>query len=282
MKEKYWIIEQENISPKSSEAVNNYLLDMKLAGKSVATIYRYRMILEGFLTECPKDIDQLEPDDVHGWLSVHYGDKKARTYHLVLTILSGFFKFCLGKGYIGRVLTENRWRPRTSEQAVKLQVEEEPLRDRLIYEFLLSSGCRRSELAGLDVKDVDLARRTATVSGKGKTRQVHFSQGCANLLKQYLSTHPADNDALFLNRFGSRISSTGIYQVTTKLGGMTGMPAHFHPHRFRHTYAVNFLHRGAELDVISRLPGYTNPDTTRSYYKKVPEKVLALYMKYFG
>jgi site-specific recombinase XerD len=167
MNEKYWVIEQRNISPKNREVANEYLLDRKLAGKSVTTIYRCRMILEGFLTGCPKDIDQLTPDDVHNWLCVYCGDKKAMTYYLVLSVLSDFFKFCLGKGYVGRVLTENRWRPRKSEQAVKLQVEEDALRDRAIYELLLTSGCRRSELAGLDVKDVDIARRTATVSSMG-------------------------------------------------------------------------------------------------------------------
>jgi site-specific recombinase XerD len=284
MNEKYWAIEQENISPKNREVANEYLLDQKLAGKSVTTIDKYRRILEGFLTECPKDIDQLALDDVHDWLSANYGDKKAITYYLVLSVLSGFSKFCQAKGYIGRVLTEDHWRPRESEQAVKLQAEEEPLRDRTIYQFLLSSGCRRSELAGLDVKDLDLARRTATVSSMGgKIRQVLFSEGCAILLKQYLSTHPADADALFINKAGARLSPAAISRVITRLGRMTGMPAHFHPHLFRHRFDANLAQRGSEPPVISIIPPCANPDTTRRYARFEPsEEIIALYKKYLG
>jgi integrase len=171
MKENYWVIEQERISPKNREAANEYLLDQKLAGKSVTTIDKNRRILEGFLTECPKDIDQLATGDVHDWLREHLGDKSASTNVLMLSVLSGFFKFCQAEGYIDRVLTKKRWRPRipspppkylnSNELArVKLYAKDMPLRDRVLVSCLLSSGCRRSEASALDVKDVDLENRT--------------------------------------------------------------------------------------------------------------------------
>jgi integrase/recombinase XerD len=255
MKENYWVIEQENINPKNREAANEYLLGRKQAGKSVATIDKYRRILEGFLTECPKDIDQLVADDVHDWLCEHYGDKSARTNALMLSAQSGFFKFCQAKGYIDRVLTKKRWRPRipspppkylnSNELArVKLYAKDMPLRDRVLVSCLLSSGCRRSEVSALDVKDVDLEDRTATVVGKGKNRQVHFSGETTLRLKEYLSSHSKDEPALFLNKLGERLSSAAIYKITRELGKKAGILKSLSPHCCRHTFAATMFSRG--------------------------------------
>jgi integrase/recombinase XerD len=261
VKEKYWVIEQENISPKNRAAANEYLLDQKLAGKSVTTIDKYRMTLEGFLTECPKDIDQMVADDVHDWLRDHYGDKSARTNVLTLSVLSGFFEYCQAKGYIARALTRKRWRPRipsplpkylnSNELArVKLRAEDMPLRDRVLVSCLLSSGCRSSEVSALDVKDVDLGDRTATVVGKGKNRQVHFSEETALLLKEYLSSHPKDEPALFLNKLGERLSSAAIYKITRELGKKAGILKNLSPHCCRHTFASTMFSRGFTLEMI--------------------------------
>jgi site-specific recombinase XerC len=167
---------------------------------------------------------------VLAWLSSQYGVKKPKTIMTCVDSLTAFFRFCLEDGHVERVLVKKRWRPRLpkpipkyldkGEQArVKLKAERLSIRDRAIYEFLLSSGCRCSELTGLDLKGLDIANRTAMVLGKGrKIRQVHFSETCAILLQKYLATHPQDRDALFLNQYGNRLSKQWIYMITSGLG----------------------------------------------------------------
>lgn len=141
MIENYWVIEKENIIPKNKIIANEYLESLKLSNKSEATIYKYRSILQMFLTECTKNLDLLVADDVLNWLNTRYGDKKEKTKDLVLSVLSSFFKFCQAEGYIDRVLTKNRWRPRIPKSMpkylddhevarVKLSAEKMPIRDR--------------------------------------------------------------------------------------------------------------------------------------------------------
>jgi site-specific recombinase XerD len=292
--EKYWVIENDQIAGETLRIANEFLYSKMQEGKSEGTLKKYCFLLKKFLLHCPKPLGELTPGDVLDWLNSQYGGKKERTRALSISALSVFFKYCHEEHHLDRVLIKRSWRPRipksipkyldkNEQAACRLQAEKLPLRDRMIYEFLLSSGCRRSELAGLDVKDVDLGNRTAIVLGKGnKTRDVHFSEGCAILLQQYLSTHPKDTDALFLNRSGTRLSDKWFYRVTIRLGEMAGLSAPFNPHRLRHSFATNFLARGAGLDFISGELGHADVSATQIYADIPSKELIALYRKYMG
>jgi site-specific recombinase XerD len=293
MDKRYWVCENEKINPQTLEVINDFLGDTK-DSRAVNTIKKRRCCLEKFFISCQKPLNDLTPDDLRDWLSAWGRDKKPRTIAGYIDSLSVFFKDCLENGHVNRLLVKKRWRPRLpktvpkylekSEQAkVRLQAERRPLRDRAIYEFLLSSGCRCSEAAGLDVQDVDLPKRTATVTGKGdKTRDVHFSETCAILLKRYLSVHPKDREALFLNRFGGRLSREGIWVIISGLGKKAGLDRGIYPHRLRHTFATNLLARGAQMNIIKEELGHAHEETT-GIYANLPDPVLvALYRKYMG
>ncbi|KJS15383.1 MAG: integrase [Peptococcaceae bacterium BRH_c4b] len=290
MKEKYWIIEHEKLDPQTKNIANEFLRCIKLSKKSPGTIDKYRRILQKFFTECPKPLHQLVPDDVLNWLRTFYGDRKERTNSMALAVLSSFFKFCHAEEYIDRALIKNRWRPRlpkslpkylnSSELArVKLQAEKLSVRDRALVQFLLTSGCRRSEVSGLNVEDVDLDSRIARVVGKGnKVREVHFDEETALLLKEYLYSHP-DKKPLFLNKFGDRLMSKGIYAITTRLGKKAGLANNFSPHCCRHTFATNMMSRGADLEFIGNELGHRDLNTTRIYARIPSEELIASYRK---
>ncbi|WP_027365557.1 tyrosine-type recombinase/integrase [Desulfotruncus alcoholivorax] len=292
MKEKYWIIELENIDQQTKVIANEFLQFMKLANKSETTIDRYRRVLEKFLTDCAKPVQELTSDDVLAWINTFYGHTKERTRDFILSILSSFFRFCLAEGYIERTLIKKRWRPRIPKSLpkyldenelarVKLRAEKLPVRDRALVLFLLSSGCRRAEAASLNVDDLDLENRTARVKGKGgQTREVHFSEECALLLKEYLDNHhPKSEPALFVNQYGKRLSTVGIYKVTSKLGKKTGLPRKLGPHCLRHTFATNLLARGAELEFIGSELGHRDLNTTRIYARVLSEEIISWYRK---
>ncbi|KJS15380.1 MAG: hypothetical protein VR69_13585 [Peptococcaceae bacterium BRH_c4b] len=291
---KYWISENEKISKSYRKILNDYLMSMKLANRSKYTINYRRQLLEKFLQECSLPLNELTPEYVLAWLKKHYWHKKEGTINNYISDLSCFFKFCMEEEYIKRVLIKNRWRPKmprpvpkyldkSEEARVRLAAEKLPLRDRAIIEFLLSSGCRCCEVYGLNIADVDLASRTARVVGKGRRiRQVHFSETYAILLKKYLLTHPKENPALFLNRYGNRLSIRAIQYTAALLGQRAGLLRSLSPHCFRHTFATNLLSKGAELDFIAEELGHKELNTTRIYANLPSEHITSLYRRYMG
>jgi len=294
MSKSYWVPDDGKINPQTVQVINDFLASLKQVNRSEHTIAQHCLLLKKFFLDCPKPLGDLIPDDLLGWLTSQYGNKKPGTIDKSIDVLSKFFRFCLNEGHVERLLVKSRWRPRIpqaipkylekSEQAmVKLQAEQLSLRDRVIYEFLLSSGCRKAELFGLDLKDVDVSHRTATVVGKGrKIRQVHFSETCAILLKKYLETHPEDTDTLFINKSGVRLSKQWIYEIASGLGKKAGLSRQISPHCFRHTFATNLLAKGAGLDFIASELGHADLNTARTYARLPNPKMVALYRKYMG
>jgi len=239
-----------------------------------------------------KTLSQL--NSIDGLKVVCSTTEKEKTINLFISVLSGFFKFSLEEEYIEKVLVKHRWRPKipssipkyldSYEQArIKIISESMSTRNRAIVEFLFSSGCRRSEVASLNIEDIDLDNRTATVIGKGrKIREVYFSDECAILLKEYLREHKGENPALFINCFGNRLTGEGIYKITTKLGIKAGLPYKFNPHRTRHSYGYNMMTKGADIQFIGDSLGHSDLNTTRVYTKIPSQDIRDEYDKKMG
>ncbi|WEG16711.1 tyrosine-type recombinase/integrase [Alkalihalophilus pseudofirmus] len=293
--DKYWCTEVEAISESTKAVLNEYLLSLKLANKAEATITKYRAILERFFTECDVPLKKINSDDVLTWLTSYSVDKKPKSIDLVLSTLSSFFQFCLAEEYIDNMVIKKRWRPKIpqamphylTEQElarVKLAAETLSLRNRALVLFLLSSGCRKTEVANLFIKDVQLTKRTAEVRGKGsKIRQVHFSEECALILKEYLQTRSYQpSDPLFLNKFGGALKQSGIYLVVSNLGKKAGLSQSLFPHCCRHTFATNMLSKGADLEFIADEMGHNNLNTTRVYARIPTEDMMQAYQNKMG
>jgi site-specific recombinase XerD len=134
-------------------------------------------------------------------------------------------------------------------------------RDEAIIRLLLDCGVRVSELSGLDLDDLDLDREVAMVRGKGnKLRPVYFGARTARAVDRYLRERRrhrlAHNTALLLSQRG-RLSPDGIRDMLTKRGQMAGVEA-LHPHRFRHTFAHDFLLSGGQERDLKRLAGWSS------------------------
>lgn len=98
---------------------------------------------------------------------------------------------------------------------LNLSPEQIPIRDRAIILFLLTSGCRVSEMSALNIEDINMDKRTAEVIGKGnKIRTIHFSIECALALQDYLQVRSGDpKEPLFMNKSGGRLLNGGIRGV---------------------------------------------------------------------
>lgn len=292
---KYWVSTSELVTLETRMILNEYLLSLKLENKAVATIVKYREILERFFRECKIPIEDLVSDDVRTWLDEYSVGKKPKTVDLVLSTLSSFFTFCLNEEYIERTVMKKRWRPKIPKSLpkyldefefarVKRIAEQTPIRDRALILFLFSSGCRVSEASSLNIQNVDLGKRTAEVLGKGKKiRHIHFSEECALVLEKYiLNRNPKPLEPLFKNKFGNRLLVGGIQQVVKKVGIKAALNQSFHPHCCRHTFATNMLARGADLNFIADEMGHEDLNTTRIYARIPTEDMMAKYQNIMG
>ncbi len=157
------------------------------------------------------------------------------------------------------------------------------LRNQLLVEFMLTSGCRVGEVHQLNREDVDFENRTARVIGKGKKiRQVHFSDKCAVLLDRYIDSCPQTSPALFVTTTGTRLGTRRIQKIIQDIGEKAGFDKRLHPHRLRHTFATELLAKGAELSFIGDELGHSNLETTQIYARLPKREIIALYRKYMG
>ncbi|MEC1525442.1 tyrosine-type recombinase/integrase [Neobacillus niacini] len=289
----YW---KSNLEDESTRAVlDEYLLSLKLENKAERTIRNYRWFLERFFRECTVPLKLLTSEDVRKYINHFTIKKKEKTVDAYLSALSSFFQFCLAEEHIENVIIKKRWRPKIPKSLpkyltekefarVKIAVENLTLRDRALILFLFSSGCRSNEVSNLSIKDLNLEKRTAEVTGKGKRiRKVHFTEECAIVLSEYLQTRSiTEKDPLFLNDSGQRIQTNQIYYITRKVGKMSGLQQSLHPHCCRHTFATNMLARGATIEVIADELGHVNLNTTRIYASILTEDLILSYQNIMG
>jgi integrase/recombinase XerC len=146
------------------------------------------------------------------------------------------------------------------------------VRDRAILELLYAGGFRVSELAGLDVNDVDRKQGQARVLGKGnKERIVPVGSKALAALTRWLETRPTMfpkgkvPTALFLNRLGGRLTVRSIARLIDKAVDKVALARHVHPHALRHTFATHLLEGGADLRDIQELLGHARLSTTQKY-----------------
>jgi site-specific recombinase XerD len=160
------------------------------------------------------------------------------------------------------------------------------LRNRAILEVLYASGARVSEVEGLDVKDVDLRTGQLRVVGKGdKERVALLGRPAIAAIRAYVEVgRPAQQGetasrALFLNRFGGRLSVRSISTIVRKAGVAAGIEQRVTPHLLRHTFATHMLDGGADLRVVQELLGHESLATTQIYAHVTQKRARDVYLR---
>lgn len=146
------------------------------------------------------------------------------------------------------------------------------LRDRALIELLYASGLRVSEAVALDVGQLDSGLKEARVIGKGsKERIVVIGDVALAAVERYLDRgRPAlasvpNQRALFLNRFGGRLSDRSARTIVEQWRKRAGLTEHVSPHTLRHSFATHLLDGGADLRVVQELLGHASLNTTQVY-----------------
>ncbi len=163
------------------------------------------------------------------------------------------------------------------------------LRDRALLEFLYATGARISEACDLSLGDLDRDNRLVRLFGKGaKERIVPFGRAAAATMDDWLTAgrqhlEPArwarrgDQEAVFLNTRGSRLSRQAAWAIVKKYGERVGLSDKLSPHVLRHSCATHLLDHGADLRVVQEMLGHASISTTQVYTKVSQERLWQVY-----
>jgi integrase/recombinase XerC len=151
-------------------------------------------------------------------------------------------------------------------------------RDAAMLELFYSSGLRLSELAALNVADVDTFGETVRVFGKGrKERIVPVGQVALKALQQYRFEANVQAGPLFLSKLKKRMSARSIWLMLRKHLSQTSIQLRVSPHKLRHSFATHLLDNGADLRSVQTLLGHANLSTTQIYTHVTMERVKKAY-----
>jgi tyrosine recombinase XerC len=153
-------------------------------------------------------------------------------------------------------------------------------RDRAMLELLYAGGLRVSELLALDLNQLDLTQGQVRVLGKGaKERVALIGRPAIEALRGYLADGrvrlasvgsgtgipPPKSPAVFLNRFGQRLSISMFTRTLSDYAAAVGIEHKVTPHMFRHSFATHLLDGGADLRSVQELLGHEQASTTQIY-----------------
>ena len=243
-------------------------------------------------------IDQVDTDLIRDWMeSLMDKGNSASTINKNLSALRSFFRFALKRELVEKDPAHAVTGPKKSKPLPQFLREGEMnrllddlewnntynnVRARTILLLFYEAGLRRSELVGLDDKDVDYGVAQLKVTGKrNKQRIVPFGTEVAETLKNYQAMRQErfgeTSGALFLSDKGERISGDQVYQIVRKYLSMVTSLKKRSPHVLRHTFATAMLNNGAGLESIKSLLGHESVSTTEIYTHTTFEQLKRIY-----
>ena len=274
------------------EAAAQYLVSLARANASPKTIETYQIALadlSGHLG-AGATIEGLDLPQLRGWLADLYGRKQQpATMRKKIAAVRSLLQFALKMQWRKNNPAKLLFTPKlpktlpavpTEEQVVAVIEQEQPERDHAILEFLYGCGLRVSECVGLNLEDIDRDERWLRVRGKGrKERQVPYATKAAEALDRYLAVRQANDNALFVNRRGTRLTARSVQLLVKKYGLLANGDSSLHPHTLRHAYAPHLLSDGAELRAIQELLGHAQLSTTQRYTQVSLKDLMTVYDK---
>ena len=274
----------------SGEFLDTFLSAKRIEGRSEKTIARYEYIIKRMCKAVGTPIRQISV--FH--LRKYFSDEKARgvadsTLDGNRQVLSTFFGWLQKEGLIttnptsnlGAIKCQKKIKVTYTEVDIeKLKFGCRTLRDRAIIAFLLSTGCRISEMTQLDRDDIDLNNLERTVLGKGnKERTVYLDPVTGMLIKAYLESRTDDFPALFIGKGSERLKPGGVRFMLNKVADRAQVE-HVHPHKFRRTMATNLIRHGMPIQEVAAILGHDKLDTTMQYVVLDKSEVRNAYRKF--
>jgi len=263
---------------------NSSELTLKSYSEDLKSLLEYYSDYVGRVPE-PAEVDVAQLRQYLSYL--HECQYSRRTIARRLACLRSFFRYCCREELIDSNPAQPLRTPRigqklphflTTEEVSRLleaPEKETPsgLRDRAILETIYSSGLRVSELVGLNVSDWDRDAGIIHIMGKGRKERVGpIGSYAAQAIFKWLEVRkpspkckPEEADALFLNKFGRRLTTRSIGRMLEKYLKLAGLDQLTSPHTLRHSFATHLLDGGADLRSVQELLGHKSLTTTQIY-----------------
>lgn len=271
--------------------LRRFVATKRIEGKADTTLRRYYSMNMELLHFLGKPLYDVTTYDIRFYLSWRRQKGKVtnRTLDGMRRCYSVFFAWLAAEGLISHnpcaAVAQIKYKkqvkkPFTRSELNKLRGACNSVRDLALVEFLYATGCRVSEVATLDIRDVDFKRRECIVLGKGnKERRVYFTPVTAELLEEYLSSRKDEHKALFIGRGSSRLGKNGIEAALKRIGKRADVE-NVHPHRYRRTLATNLLNRGMRIQDVAAILGHEDLKTTQIYVTMDQSRVRRAYQRY--
>lgn len=278
--------------------IQGYILHAEASRYSDATIHQYKQIFRDFIAGIQaRTLNDVDSDDVEMFLALkeNVSDSTLAKYH---TALCSLFSWALAQRFVEENIMRYVARPKPEERAVQPFTEHEvramlgacersktytrpgkapcnnarPTADRdiAIILTLVDTGVRASELCGLQIASVDFKKRDLIVFGKGdKERVLPFDARTGQAIWTYLATRKADDprvdEPLFVStRTGDAFDRQALRRLLVHIGERAGVSG-VHPHKFRHTFAINYLRNGGDIFTLQRMMGHTSLEMVKRY-----------------
>jgi len=267
---------------------------------SPRTLKAYRQALTAFRAENKTPWKTCTANDFRDYLFAITKRGQARSYvRLQFSALRTFYQFLAARKGLRRNPLREVQLPKIDKKLplvlTRQQIEEllaaparvaknraapgwMPLRDVAIMELFYSSGLRLSELAALDVADVDLYTESVRVFGKGRKERIcPVGLPALEAISRYRAAANVHSGPLFINKGRRRMSTRSIWLILKRYLRHTSIPISISPHKLRHSFATHMLDRGADLRSVQALLGHASLSTTQIYTHVTVERLKKAY-----
>jgi len=292
---------KKNLAAEKDKLAEEFLRHLAVErNASPRTLKAYRHALTAFRMQNQKPWKQYTTDDFRDYLFAIMKRGQARSYvRLQFSALRAFYQFLAQRKRVRIDPLRQLQLPKIEKKLplvlTRQQIEElltaplkipkeraapqwMPLRDAAVMELFYSSGLRLSELAALDVDDVDLYTESVRVFGKGRKERVcPIGVPALEAIQKYRSAANVHSGALFINKLRKRISSYSIWLILKRYLRHTSIPISISPHKLRHSFATHMLDRGADLRSVQALLGHASLSTTQIYTHVTVERLKKAY-----
>ncbi|HEX4887817.1 MAG TPA: site-specific tyrosine recombinase XerD [Luteibaculaceae bacterium] len=263
-------------------------LEKALSDNTLESYLRDLDKLIAYAQENGQTVNDLQHDDFLKFLSlVAHNGMSARSRARLISGIKSFYGYLLIEEIIEDNPTELLTTPKITKKLPEtLTVEEinalvaaidlsqpDGLRNKTILETLYGCGLRVTELTELKISQLFFNEGFIRIIGKGdKERLVPMGATVKKLLMLYLDTDrqsldvkPGNEDIVFLNYRGSKLSRVMIFMIIQKLCDKLGIEKSISPHTFRHSFATHLIEGGADLRAVQEMLGHESITTTEIY-----------------